>query len=259
MPVMAINTNGDLGTVMGVWAHPDDEAYLSAGLMATAVDAGRRVVCVTATKGEAGFPLDDPRSVGELAALRVAELDACLRILGVTDHRFLGYDDGGCDAVDDDEAAERIAAIIREVRPDTVLTFGPDGATGHPDHIAACRWATLAIDRVAAAGERPPRLLYATKAIGWAERVLGTPAGEAVLMVEGFQPEAVDPSELVVHFACDGDLLDRKFAALSAQASQIGPFVAAIGESTFREFVADEFFRDRRDGDRAVTIPNARR
>ena len=58
-------SNGDdLGTVLGVWAHPDDETWLSAGLMARAVDQGRRVVCVTATRGEAGFPADDTRPTG---------------------------------------------------------------------------------------------------------------------------------------------------------------------------------------------------
>ena len=50
----------DLGTILGVWAHPDDEAYLSGGLMAMARDAGARVVCVTATRGELGTP--DPRT-----------------------------------------------------------------------------------------------------------------------------------------------------------------------------------------------------
>ncbi len=51
---------GDLGTILGVWAHPDDEAYLSAGLMATAIAAGRRVVCVTATRGRGGLSRGRP-------------------------------------------------------------------------------------------------------------------------------------------------------------------------------------------------------
>jgi len=78
---MATDTSGDLGSILGVWGHPDDEAYLSAGLMALAVDAGRRVVCVTATRGEAGFPTNDPRSVDERKTLRQAELAACLAVL----------------------------------------------------------------------------------------------------------------------------------------------------------------------------------
>src|SRR6476659_6246781 len=143
---MGPDGTGDLGNILGIWAHPDDEAYLSAGLMAHAVEHGLRALCVTATKGEAGFPDDAPRSVEERARLRVAELSACLAILGVTEHHWLGYADGGCAEIPDEEAAAGLAAIIREVRPDTVLTFGPDGGTGHPDHIAMCRWTTRAVE-----------------------------------------------------------------------------------------------------------------
>ena len=71
----------ELGSVLGVWGHPDDEAYLSAGLMMGAVVSGRKVTCVTATRGEAGFPDDDPRPLAERAAVREAELDACLEYL----------------------------------------------------------------------------------------------------------------------------------------------------------------------------------
>ena len=90
------DTIGDVGSVLGVWGHPDDEAYLSAGLMALAVDAGRRVVCVTATAGEAGFPDDDARSVDARVAVRQAEMAASLAELGVAEHHWLGYGDGRC-------------------------------------------------------------------------------------------------------------------------------------------------------------------
>src|SRR5215831_5906014 len=115
----------EMGTVLGVWGHPDDEAYLSAGIMAKAVDAGQRVVCVTATRGELGFPDDDPRSLEERAALREAELDASFEILGVTEHVWLGYADGGCKDVDLEEAVGSIVEVVKDVRPDTILTFGP--------------------------------------------------------------------------------------------------------------------------------------
>ena len=73
---MGPNTTGDIGDILCVWAHPDDEAYLSAGLMMRAIETGHRVVCVTATKGEAGFPDDDPRTVEERMAVRERELAA---------------------------------------------------------------------------------------------------------------------------------------------------------------------------------------
>ena len=129
----------DLGTVLMVWAHPDDETYLVGGLSAALTDAGQRVVCVTATRGEAGG------TAADLARIRTTELEAALDVLGVEEHHWLDYADGGCASVDDDEAAARIRAVVDEVRPDTVVTFGPDGFTGHPDHRAVSRWVDLAL------------------------------------------------------------------------------------------------------------------
>src|SRR5205823_10115840 len=83
-----------LGTILGVWAHPDDEAYLSAGIMGAAIEGGQRVVCVTATRGEAGS-LDPERWPPEtLASIREAELVACFAVLGVREHVWLDYPDG---------------------------------------------------------------------------------------------------------------------------------------------------------------------
>jgi LmbE family N-acetylglucosaminyl deacetylase len=244
---MATDTEGELGTILGVWGHPDDEAYLSAGLMATAIVAGRRVVCVTATQGEAGFPADDPRSVEQRKSLRQQELAASLGILGVTEHRWLGYRDGHCAAVADAEAAAAVAAIIEEVRPDTVLTFGPDGGTGHSDHIAACRWTTIAVD---AATTKGARLLYSTKTRGWAERFMSDARRDDVLMVPDLEPERVDPAALAVWLTCDDELLETKVRALRAQSSQVEPFVQAAGLEAFSELVREEFYREPRPDDR---------
>src|SRR3712207_4832119 len=98
----------ELGTIMGIWAHPDDEAYLSGGLMALARDAGSRVVCVTAT-------CSAPR--------RTTELRDCLDILGVSEHHWLGYRDGSCAGVPAEDAVTRLCALLDEVRPDTVVGF----------------------------------------------------------------------------------------------------------------------------------------
>lgn len=246
---MSTDTVGDLGNILGVWAHPDDEAYLSAALMARAIDHGHRVFCLTATRGEAGFPDGDRRSIDERKALRQREFDACLAVLGVTEHRNLGLPDGGCADIDDDGPVTIVADLIEQFRPDTVLTFGPDGGTGHPDHISACRWATLAFDRVAAPG---CRLLYATKTRPWAERFLAGVDRSQIMMVENMEPERVEPEELAVWLTCDEAMADRKVAALSAQASQITAMVEMIGADGYREMVREEFFRDRRPSDPAV-------
>src|SRR3712207_348704 len=120
---------GRLGTTLLVWAHPDDETYLSGGVSAALADQGVRVVAVTATRGEAGGPgtTDDERA--QTALNRTRELEAALRILGVREHVWLGYEDGGCEAADPEPAVARLAELCEEVAPETVLTFGPDGFT----------------------------------------------------------------------------------------------------------------------------------
>ena len=143
-----------LGTILGVWAHPDDEAYLSAALMAQAVRAGSRVMCVTATRGEAGSQDELRWPPEKMAEIREAELMATLRVLGVTEHRWLDYIDGTCAEVDEDEATAKVAAIFDEVQPDSVLCFGPDCQTGHPDHIATHRWTTRAFHERAKSGAK---------------------------------------------------------------------------------------------------------
>src|SRR4051812_15672679 len=124
----------DLGTVLGVWAHPDDEAYLSAAVMAEARDAGHRVVVATATGGEAGGD-------GEQ---RSCELAGSLAAVGVTEHEFLGFHDGHCADVRLDTGTAAVLRLLHDVQPDTILTFGPEGMTGHTDHVAVSRWVTEA-------------------------------------------------------------------------------------------------------------------
>jgi LmbE family N-acetylglucosaminyl deacetylase len=240
-------TVDDLGSILGIWGHPDDEAWLTSGVMMRAIESGHRVVCVTATRGEAGFPADDPRSESERMAVRQAELAACLELLGVKEHRYLGYGDGRCADVPDDEAVATLTDIIADVRPDTVITFGPDGGTGHPDHIAACRWTTRVVEAI---GHDHIRLLYATRTTTWRERFLADVDPASVMMIEDLEPEAVDESELAVSFRCDDELVARKVAAMRAQTSQIEPMVTAVGLDAFTALVRDEFFREPRPSDR---------
>jgi LmbE family N-acetylglucosaminyl deacetylase len=233
-----------------VWGHPDDEAYLSAGLMRLAVEAGRRVTCVTATCGEAGFPDDDPRSTEERKQIRKAEMAMSLAELGVTEHHWMGHGDGACAEVPDGEAVAVVRSIIEDVQPDTLLTFGPDGATGHPDHIAVCRWSTLACAALARDGGPTPRLLYATKSAEWNDEFFAHVDPADVMMIEGMRPEAVPTDEMAVWFTCEGELLERKARALRAQASQIDGLVAAYGHDAFVHLVREEFFRSPRPSDR---------
>lgn len=228
-----------LGTILGVFAHPDDETYLCGGLMARARDAGDRVVCVTATRGELGSPDETRWPRGEpLAAVRTAELEAALAALGVTEHHWLGYPDGSCDEVPDDEAVERLRILVREVAPDTILSFGPDGATGHLDHKATCRWVTLA----AAAEGVGDRVHWATNTPEWTAEFqpILRAAGAFMDDIE-VPPTPVD--QLSVHLLLDPDLLKRKERALRLMPSQTEPFIAFVGEDRYLFGIREEAFR----------------
>ena len=229
-----------LGSILGVWAHPDDEAYLSGALMARAVKNGQRVVCVTATRGEAGFPDLESTTDDERAAIRVAELDACLAVLGVTEHEWLDYHDGQCDRVDVNEPVAKLAGVIDALQPDTVLTFGPDGMTGHVDHIAVSHWTSLAFRKTATASAH---LFYTTKTEDWNEQFIAAVDPGRVMMVEGLVPPATEPDELALWFRADDELADVKLEALRCQASQIEPLLAQVDLDVFRDLNRDEFFR----------------
>ena len=135
-----------LGTIMGVWAHPDDDTYSMAGIMA-AVKNGQKVVIVTATRGEAGVQDETRWPAAQLGEIRCREMTKALSILGVSRHHWLDYPDGGCKDIDQREAISKIAELIQQYKPDSVLTFGPDGMTGHDDHKTISRWASKAIQK----------------------------------------------------------------------------------------------------------------
>jgi LmbE family N-acetylglucosaminyl deacetylase len=227
----------DLGTVLGVWAHPDDEAFLSSGLMADAARKGDRVVCITATRGEMGS-WDEERWPSEsMGEVREAELEESLGILGITEHHWLDYPDGACADVPREEAAGRVAAIVEEVSPESVLTFGPEGMTGHPDHEAVSAWATEGFRRGAGPGAR---LFYATKTPEYVERLVPMLGGPEVFTPG--TPPVTPREELGIDFELPEDLLDLKLEALAAHRSQVEGLLAVFGEELFREDASAEWF-----------------
>ena len=229
-----------LGTILGVWAHPDDDIFLSAGLMAAAVRAGQRVVDVTATRGEGGSMDEErwpPESMGEV---RTAELLRSLEILCVAEHRFLeGPVDTDMETHLDDAGAAQVRAIVEDVQPDTILTFGPDGMTGHEAHKDVSRWAT---DAFAAAGKPGSRLLYATQKPAFVEEVV--PQLERFDIFKPGSPPVTPVAELAIDFTCDPELLDLKARSLEAHESQIEGLLEVFGEEGLRRFIRDESFRE---------------
>jgi LmbE family N-acetylglucosaminyl deacetylase len=139
--------------LMGVLAHPDDESLGIGGTLAKYAGEGVETYLVTATRGERGRfgekgEKPPPDVVGRV---REAELREAAKVLGVREVNFLDYYDGDLDQVNVTEAVGRIADHLRRVKPNVVITFGPEGAYGHPDHIAISQLATAAV--VSAAGE----------------------------------------------------------------------------------------------------------
>jgi LmbE family N-acetylglucosaminyl deacetylase len=133
--------------LMCVLAHPDDESLGNGGILARYAAQGIETYLVTATRGERGW-FGSPEVYPGLEALgkiREAELLAAARVLGIRSVDFLDYIDGDLDQAQPAEVIAKIVGHLRRVKPDVVVTFGPDGAYGHPDHIAICQFTTAAI------------------------------------------------------------------------------------------------------------------
>ncbi|MFK8023796.1 MAG: PIG-L family deacetylase [Ilumatobacter sp.] len=223
--------------LLGVWAHPDDEAYLSAGLMGRVCDAGGSVTLLTATRGEHGTDDRELRGTSEFGATRERELIAATQIVGVHDIRFIGRTDGGCH-IGDASAVARITATIASVQPDLVITFGPDGVTNHVDHLAVSAWTTAACHAT-----RTP-LLYATMTDEFlaVHRELHDRIGLFNDHPGGFGVSVPD-DELALRAELNDAELDRKRQALAAHASQTPALAAAVGEVTYRTWWRSECFR----------------
>ncbi|MCL5256508.1 MAG: PIG-L family deacetylase [Chloroflexi bacterium] len=134
-------------SLLAVFAHPDDESFGAAGTFAKYTGQGVVISLVTATCGEAGEISDLVQVRPEdLCELREQELRRAMDFVGVKDVEILGYGDGHVPEADDDEIVGRLVQIIRVKKPDVMITFGPDGIYGHPDHVAVHRFATRAAE-----------------------------------------------------------------------------------------------------------------
>lgn len=136
-------------SILACFAHPDDESFSIGGTLAHYASRGHDITLVCATRGEAG-EISDPAlaSPENLGEVREQELRCAAAALGIGRVEILGYRDSGMEGTDDnndprayvmadrDEVIARLVGYIRSLQPDVVITFDPDGAYGHPDHIA---------------------------------------------------------------------------------------------------------------------------
>ncbi len=234
-------------TLLGIWAHPDDEAYLSAGLMAEFRRRGDRVVVITATLGEHGT--DDPARwpPALLGARRQNELRASLAALDVDELRLLGYEDGSCHLHD---GTDLIAAHIDDIQPDVIVTFGPDGMTGHPDHKVVSQWTTSAWSWLRSDAD----LWYVTVTPDFHRRWAAI-NDEIDFFGYTTVPPCNDAADLVYATTLPDDLLDLKEAALRAHTSQTAPLIERFGTATYREWWRTESFR--RAAPMAISLADA--
>jgi LmbE family N-acetylglucosaminyl deacetylase len=165
--------------LLAVLAHPDDESLGFGGTLAKYAAAGVDVHLITATRGDGGryrgLAQGDPRHPGAaaLGAIREEELRRAAAALGIRDVTLLDYRDQHLDRAEPAEAIAGIAGHVRRIRPQVVLTFGPDGVYGHPDHIAVSQFTTAAVVAAAAAGSAagglPPHAVAKLYHLAWPE------------------------------------------------------------------------------------------
>jgi len=191
------------GGLAAVLAHPDDESFGCAGALALAHDAGRVVRLLVVTRGEAGTAegAEDP----EFGEVRIEELRCAASKIGFTEVTVLeGYPDGGVADMPFDGLVDEIAAWLDDRQPDAVITFGPHGITGHPDHVvvgSATRWA---VERLSETG-RDPHAIYVL----------------APVFGPGTSRYDLSPEEGAASHRIDiTSVAERKVAALACHASQ---------------------------------------
>jgi N-acetyl-1-D-myo-inositol-2-amino-2-deoxy-alpha-D-glucopyranoside deacetylase len=225
-----------MGTLLLVHAHPDDEAISTGGVMMKAKAHGHRVVLATATRGEVGeiHNMDEAMSRPRLAEIRTEELKTAGEILGVDRIEFLGYRDSGMvDTADNkdprsfhqarlDEAAAKLAALLRDERPDVVVTYAEDGVYGHPDHIKAHLVTNAALDLLEREGWSPKKLYYTAIPRSMMEAFMTQMPEEAQRQNTNMRI-AGTPDELVTTRVDVHDYVDQKRKAFGAHVSQNDP------------------------------------
>ena len=134
--------------LLAIFAHPDDETFRPGGTLALLAQQGVRVEVLTFTHGEAGSCGDPPLCTpDELPAVRERELHSACVALNIQPPRLLDYADGHLQEAETETMIVQILSVALEVRPQIWLSFGPDGLSGHPDHIAVGQWAFKAFLR----------------------------------------------------------------------------------------------------------------
>jgi LmbE family N-acetylglucosaminyl deacetylase len=214
--------------LLAVFAHPDDETFRCGGTLALLAQRDVRVQVLTATRGQAGSRGDPPLCAPEeLPAVRENELHCACTALGIQPPILLDYQDGRLAEANTEKIVSEILTVVREVRPQIILTYGPDGVSGHPDHIAIGHFATETFHR---AGEVVA--LYTIAVPRSLAETLGMTQIRAV------------PDEAITLTVDVLSVWEAKMSAIQCHRTQLGesPILAAPDEKQ-RLFLGREYFR----------------
>lgn len=257
-----------MGTLVCFHAHPDDESIGTGGLMARAAAEGHRVVLVTATRGELGEIVPGVLDEGEQLGLRrSAELWASAASLGVARVEVLGYVDSGMmgDAsneapwcfwqADVEAAAQRLAAILVDERPDALTIYDDHGGYGHPDHIQVHR---VGLRAAAIAGIES--VFQATMNRDHLSRLLAMTRDSDFPLPDGVSADGIpdalpddigSPESIITHVVDARGFVAAKRASMRCHPSQMAPdhFMLAMPEEAFSEAMGWEWFIGRTDED----------
>lgn len=228
-----------LGTIMGIWAHPDDETFLSGGVMAAAVRNGQTVVCITATKGEAG-KYDRSKWPGEqLGDIRAGELERALKITGVKHHYYLGCQDGCCCDSPSPGIITRLCHLIERYEPDTVLTFGPEGWSGHPDHCQVSRWVKDAV----VSADSKPKVYHVFHTFEQYEEYLRPIDKKLDFFFNIPKPPLTKPEDCAICFELPPEIRELKYQALLVMPSQTEKLLQTFPKEFISQAIGAEYFR----------------
>src|SRR5687768_9908070 len=247
-------------TLVTFHAHPDDEAIATGGAIAQAAKAGWRVVLVLATRGEHGEVDEGFLSPGEtLGERREEETAAAAEILGIERVAYLDYVDSGMEgtpendapgsfwSADIEEAAARLAEILRDEDAEVLTVYDDNGVYGHPDHIQVHRVGVRAAELA-----RTPRVYEATINNDAIREVMKVRLEEA--LAAGIEPpgDIGDPDEFQIGVPASRvtttvdvrEFVDLKRTALAAHASQVDEtsFFLAMPVEAFRDVFGIEWF-----------------
>jgi LmbE family N-acetylglucosaminyl deacetylase len=177
------------------------------------------VICVTATRGEAGSRDGRPWSSSKMGKVRIKELSRALNKLGIEEHHCLNYGDGCCCDVDQPEACACLENYINEYMPKTILTFGPDGLTGHKDHATVSEWVDVAVGKAS----NKPDVFHVVVTHNQYNDYLALVDEKIDMFFAIDEPLLVDDEACVIHFTLPPEIAALKRQSLATMSSQTKP------------------------------------